>query len=221
MTLWHRAPREVYRVYGEDEYLEADELRSGGGVTAGSDPLAGSDSGAGSDPGEGREALGASEARASPDARRQEAWGLSPDERARGSRSGRLVGLGLLVGVTVGALSLILLDASRGTHPVAPRGVSPGTRSLGSRHSSLGALAGPAEVVHAPAPRISAPRAHALSLRFNAVRRGGHPWALDGGTVSASPTASVELWQPRPFVSASPESPSTVPGVDEEFGFER
>jgi hypothetical protein len=88
MSLWRRAPREVYRVYGEDEYLA-----------------------------EGAE---------SP----QEADlpHLAEPPPSRKSSSGRLVGLGLLAGVTVGTIGIVAINASRRVHVASRPGVAQSVR---------------------------------------------------------------------------------------------
>jgi hypothetical protein len=79
---WSRTPREVYAVYGEDEYLAGEDAQS-------SQPLSGEE---GTPSSLERPPLGGGSER---------------------SRSGRLIGLGLLVGVTVGAVGLLVVDASQ------------------------------------------------------------------------------------------------------------
>jgi hypothetical protein len=81
MTLWSRAPREVYRVYGEDEYLTEEH-----------------------------DAVEAVHPRTETDGLedRQSVLAQSPSR----SRSARLIGFGLLAGVTVGATGLVVSSAS-------------------------------------------------------------------------------------------------------------
>jgi hypothetical protein len=77
VTLWKRAPRSVYSVYGEQEYLSGGDL----------------------------------------DAGEQESSPAIAYEPSSASRSTRLLGLGLLVGVILSAIALVALNAS---HPGAP-----------------------------------------------------------------------------------------------------
>jgi hypothetical protein len=113
MMPWQRAPREVYRVYGEDEYLAAEDR------PASEQPYASAADSIGED---------------SPSAL------VSPIPG--GLHPGRLMGLGLLVGVTIGAVGLIVvnmshrspppkLGTSRST-PVRVSGLSQGARNTSS-----------------------------------------------------------------------------------------
>lgn len=96
MTFWRRAPREVYRVYGEDEYLAGEN-----------DAIEDSDPTSETNRHQDRRAI------------------VSP--RSHGSHTARLVGIGLLIGVTVGALGIVILNissrASRPSSIAASRGV--------------------------------------------------------------------------------------------------
>ncbi|HEX4837473.1 MAG TPA: hypothetical protein VFV03_02975, partial [Solirubrobacteraceae bacterium] len=104
MTLWHRAPREVYRVYGEDEYL-ADDAPSAGD---------------GSHPTQAHEHEIDHHAAAA-------SW-------SHRSRSGRLVGLGLLVGVTVSALGLVAVNTAHRPPAASRAGVTQIARAGAGHH---------------------------------------------------------------------------------------
>src|SRR5258708_36868221 len=96
VTFWQRTPREVYSVYGEEEYLSENDAHASGQA---SQPLA------------------------------EEGSPVFAGAGSRHSRSGRLLGLGMLLGVTVGALGLVAVNASRPPAPPANgtlRGAPPG-----------------------------------------------------------------------------------------------
>jgi hypothetical protein len=89
MTLWHRAPRAVYRVYGEEEYLAEQH----DGVEE--PPPGGAD--------------------------RQTGRPVIVSSAPRGSHAARLLGLGLLAGVTLGAVGLVVSNLShRAPAPLGP-----------------------------------------------------------------------------------------------------
>jgi hypothetical protein len=110
MSLWRRAPRQVYRVYGEDEYLAEEH------VAADAEFLREAE--------DSRSYENASEIRAA--------------AHPTGSRTPRLVGVGVLLGVTVGAAGLVFLHLSHEASP--PRVGSSGPSVL--RRAS-GANSGP------------------------------------------------------------------------------
>jgi hypothetical protein len=192
MTLWHRAPREVYRVYGQDEYLAEDDLQ----VEAPSAPPSG--------------------------------------EEAHGSRSGRLVGLGVLVGVTVGALGLVALNATHRS-PAAPRVVVAQTTHPGaaahasvdapiSHRSVVGMSNGPAARRRAPArARTRAPgHPSAGSAHPSAGSAGGNTTVAPTSAESVSKAASAESAQPPQSTTSEPMgSGAQAPPIGGEFEFER
>jgi hypothetical protein len=110
MSLWRRAPRQVYRVYGEDEYLAEEHL------AADADFLRAEDSRSY----EKRSEIGAA---APPTA----------------SRTPRLVGIGLLLGATVGAAGLVLshLSHEASTPQVSSSGPSVLHRASGANSGSV------------------------------------------------------------------------------------
>jgi hypothetical protein len=173
MTLWRRAPREVYRVYGEDEYREDEYLG---------------------------EYLGEELDPTSTHAH-EEDHHAAIESRRPGSHSGRLVGLGLLVGVTVGALGLVVLNASH--------------RSPMS--------AGPEPVAHASSAPISFARAPARPpMRSLAMGSRPHPSRCTARLAESAPSqALAQPWQAGPSESEHPELDMAAPPVDREFGFER
>jgi hypothetical protein len=195
MTLWHRAPREVYRVYGQDEYLAEDDLQVGEAFSA---PPAG--------------------------------------EEARGSRSGRLVGLGVLVGVTVGALGLVVLNvwhqrsaaprsvvaqsarARAAGHSSAASRVSTASRASTASHVSVRVPTGAEPATHTstrPASHVSASVRPPARPLVRSPSRGGTP------TRPVSNAVSVGPWRGRLSTSELPASDAGPPTIDGEFDFER
>jgi hypothetical protein len=102
VTLWQRAPRAVYSVCGEDEYLSEDGLHVAG------------------------DELGARHLVDEP------STPYLAQAPSRSSSSGRLVGLGLLVGVIVSAVVLVVLN--RAHRPVGPSRVA--VVQAGSAHTT-------------------------------------------------------------------------------------
>lgn len=109
MSLWRSAPRQVYRVYGEDEYLAEEPL-----------------------------AADAELLREAEDSRSYEKGSeLGAATSSVGSRTPRLVGIGLLLGATVGAAGLVLSHLSHEASP--PRVGASGPSAL---HRKSGASFG-------------------------------------------------------------------------------
>jgi hypothetical protein len=203
MTLWRRASREVYRVYGEDEYLGEDA--SSGGDESWS-PSAGEQS----DP---------RSAHAHEDDRH-----IGIASPPHGSRPGRLVGLGLLVGVVVGAFGLVALNASH-RPPVAPRaGIAQSARASSTSHSSTvspqstEASTDRESVAHSstapvsPACQSVRTPMHSLPCRWSRAARAAG---------SAQSLASVKPWQTEISPSEHSEPDTVLPPVGGEFDFER
>jgi hypothetical protein len=176
MTLWRRAPREVYRVYGEDEYLSEDSVHA-----------------------------------------REEPSPTLADERTRDSRSGRLVGLGLLAGVIVGAVGLVVLNAS---HQHAAR------RSEVAHSAPKGAASNPSATVSAsPGPAVATstafgPHAHAhVPPSASPLHR---RWPHTGRVARAAAIATpVGPGQTGLHMAELSGSEGAAPSIDGEFGFER
>ncbi len=204
MTLWRRVPREVYRVYGQDEYLAGDDQ-----------------------------------------APAQPSSSATPVEYERGSRSGRLVGLGALVGVSVGALGLVLTHASSRAPAARSSGIAQSARpSAGGqpdarreptfRRASVGSRAHADATIGAypalsPSSHPAVPRRRALSRALSSsalphARSGRLPSKPLSSAVSSArstPSLAVELSHGQlatPELSASGASLSPVAG---EFEFER
>lgn len=108
MSLWRRAPRQVYRVYGEDEYLAEEH------VAADAEFLRGAE-----------------------DSRAYEKGSeLGDAAPPAASRAPRLVGIGLLLGATVGAAGLVLSHLSHETSPSPISSSGPSVLRRTSRASS-------------------------------------------------------------------------------------
>jgi hypothetical protein len=171
MTLWRRAPREVYRVYGEDEYLSEDSIHT-------------------------------SEEELSPPL---------VDAQAHASRAGRLIALGLLVGVTVGAIALVASNVSR-QHSVPRSDV---------RHSASASVA----VTRWAPATASANRGPAIHVssggrpRARVTERPPHAAMLTKPILRQTPLVEPrQIWYPT---AAHPESGGAPTPIDTEFDFER
>lgn len=249
MTLWRRAPREVYRVYGEDEYL--DEDASSSGAEESSTPLVAEESWT---------PPVAEESWTHPSGERSHQAAVhghvgdryamveSPEDR---SRAGRLVGLGLLVGVIVSAAALVALNAAHRPPAASPATVAQVANADGASRASIGADVGHGSVIHTPnghgsvvhmpnshdsraRVRVPAPaRTREVthfstgrpSARRASTRRAGEP-VLSGGSaesvstgMSAGPAGSAQPW--RSTTSEPMGSGGQAPATGGEFEFER
>jgi len=245
MSLWRRAPREVYRVYGEDEYLAAGEeagweepgsapLKTGPPATDPSDTLYEHDTRASArkdvteTPAFRSDALYEHDTRASARKDVTETPAFRSDalyehdtraSQAYGPRSRRLVGLALLVAVTAAVFGLVAASALR-----RPRAAPPARVAQEARGG-----------VKAPAPAVAqSPRGGSPASRVSAGT-----FRLPHAVVSAKATSrAVEPAKAVPRVRArdvaepqaqAPEAPAPearasrapTPRVDGEFGFER
>jgi hypothetical protein len=186
MTLWHRAPREVYRVYAEDEYLAQSDAHAD-----------------------------------------EQTW--TPPSH---SRSGRLVGLGLLVGVTVGAFALVALNASQRA-PMAPQsrvaqsprvGAASRTSTANDASDASDASAGlptnPGPAIHTATVPISHAR---VSVRSLARSLSHQVYRAESPTASTPIPSSMEPWQSQQSTPELPEPDVDVPAtaLAGEFDFER
>jgi hypothetical protein len=242
MSIWHRTPREVYRVYGEDQYLEAD--------------IAAREEAATSEPDSAAEASSSAFATdaASPSPRTAASRSALPSGPHAGGlldtrpHAGRLVGVGLLMGVSLATLALVFLNASH------PRGAATEPFAQGAR-VEVGQRAARASGARS-APRIaqSESRMPAHAPRFSAsgamtsvpasgsrlqqrVPTGSPDPAPRIQRVSSAalrpsgnaPPASVAVQPPAPVTLEPPArggvEPSTPvaaePSVQDEFGFEQ
>lgn len=227
MTLWHRAPREVYRVYGEDEYLAENDVHANEESSRADE---GSQlSSATNDPSRVLDGAASEDVRTVP-AYRDEGHPTVVSSRSPGSRSGRLVGLGLLIGVTVGAFALVVLNASH-RPPIAPgSGVAQSARAGAASHTSAANHASDASHTSAGVPTNPEPAIHMATVPLSharvsvrpSVRLLAHPRSrTDSPTESAPNASSIEPWQSRPSTPELPESDAAATPIDGEFDFER
>jgi hypothetical protein len=221
MSLWRRAPREVYRVYGEDEYLAAGEapgweepgpapLETGAPATDPSDTLCEHDTCASARKDVTETPAFRSDTLYEHDTRASQAY----DPRSR-----RIWGLALLVAVTAAVFGLVAASALR-----RPRAAPPARVAQEARGG-----------VKAPAPAVAqSPRGGSPASRVSAGT-----FRLPHAVVSAKATSrAVEPAKAVPRVRArdvaepqaqAPEAPAPearasrapTPRVDGEFGFER
>jgi hypothetical protein len=176
MTLWHRTPREVYRVYGEDEYL-AEEA-----------PTVDEEA----EPAQAREHDAASQAFVEPPSRR--------------AHSGRLVGVGLLVGVTASAIALVALSAvhrlSTAHRPVAQVARKDDTARAATGVSVDGASA--AQGSDRPNPRTPDGRTRARARPSSWHASGGH--RSTGSPSAGRPPAERPSTGHRPVEAIGPST---------------
>ncbi len=205
MSLWRRAPRQVYRVYAEDEYLaeehgaaESERLREA-------------------------EQPGSRE--------RRPEIGLSPPT---GSRTARLVGVGLLLGATVGAAGLVLSHLTHEASP--PRGSSSGSlaarrpsptssRSFSHRTSGEASADPQSESQSSGTSRIRASVSGYAPPGFAADRRASASAAAAREPVESRRSASARTagpnWSARAAASATSQAPVSSAVAGGEFEFER
>ncbi len=143
VSLWRRAPREVYRVYGEDQYLEGDTAPE-------VETVAQEDSTAAEPASRGVASWAAFAADVDPAS--ADTAGSS-SARPSGSHAGRMVVVGLLVGVGLATLALLFLNMAH------RRGAAPEAAGQG-----LGAKVG-LGVEHATGPGRAQAIAHSLNSR--------------------------------------------------------
>lgn len=197
MTLWNRAPREVYRVYGEDEYLAGDALSAGE-----ESPPAPADE---------------------YEADRHAAVG-SPSQR---SRSGRLAGLGMLAGVTMAAFGLVALHATQRSSPALRVVVAQTTHASITAHAAIDAPVShtaAAEMSHGPMLRVRSPARARTCVPCHHVARSvdANVTVAPTSAESALKAVSAEGAQPpHPIASESTRSGAQAPPIDGEFEFER
>ena len=204
MSLWRRAPRQVYCVYGQDEYLS--EAASAGDTE-----------------------LQQHEAERDFADRAPEVGVAAPGARSRGPR---LIGVGLLLGAAIGAGGLVVshlhsqssppragASASSAAHPIPPASSGAPARrapgASGARHKSQvrpsERSASPAGTPESSLPGVAAgPRGGSSATRSAQARQ---------TVVARGARATVDV-----RVDASTESPSPTAApatAGEEFEFER
>jgi hypothetical protein len=167
MTLWRRAPREVYRVYGEEEYLA------------------------------GGEANVRDERRLEMDAASdEETRRFSHGEKAPSLSPSRLIGLGLLVCVALVAFVLVLSNATH-RQSAAQTGVTPGSKSRSADRQSVGVLADRKLAARASTVTVSSPPESVRPLIHSRLRqlpsRRSPPGNQSDPTQSAAAVETIEL----------------------------
>jgi hypothetical protein len=201
MSLWKRAPRAVYRVYDEDEYLAGEHL-----------------DGAPDGAGEGDEPSGV------------EAGAFTlPVKETSGARFRRIGGVALLASATV-AVAVLIATHSAHLSSAAPaaraeRGSEP-ARALSARRGATRPT-----VSHAVASEAPSPRTRAIPRRTGRAFRRRHQTAAPvKQQVSNRPAIRLEQAATRVELPASPapareesssRPPPMPPAAGAEFGFER
>lgn len=217
MTLWHRSPREVYRVYGEEEYLAGEDMR----VELSSSWSVDDELTQANLDGDGREPerLATHQGEGGPAV-------ANPHTPAR--RSVRLASLGLLVGTAIGVFGL-LGSRDRSARPPALRSVDPGEHQVHTT-SQVSPSAG-ASLESRSANRMSAQAAaHAASAPTMGLPDSERPparprsriWSPAVGSTGPAPCViSMQSWPCR-SAGIEPRTFGTVTApVDVEFSFER
>jgi hypothetical protein len=217
-------------VYGEDEYLagsdaHADEQTWTPGTNEGPQVSPAAD-----DPSRVLGGAANEDVRAAPP-HRVEGHPTVVSPRPSRSRPGRLVGLGLLVGVTVGAFALVALNASHRA-PMAPQsGVAQSPRVGAVSRTSTANDASDASNASAGLPTnpgpvhpATVPISHArVSVRSLARSLSHQPSRAESPTESTPIPSSMEPWQSQQSTPELPEPDVDVPAtaVAGEFDFER
>jgi hypothetical protein len=230
MTLWRRAPRSVYQVYDEEQYLAGPKVPGSERIGPDHESQAPA-SGLGQiDPGypHAPGALPGAYAR-------QESDRLA--ERSTHRTSGRVLALSLLSVVTAGATGLVALEVSRhsaATPPPVSRHRAP-ARELRSAMPAASASASIASSAIVPAQ--AAPHRRAVVMPAEIERTASSPAVVPSRRVdtparSAAGPAATQVERPAEAVDAAGGHPGESPSmatesqvdesqVDSEFGFER
>lgn len=225
MSLWRRAPREVYRVYGEDQYLEGERTPEAQVAAREDATTVESDRSAGSS----WDAFAADVPPASPrTADRASA-------RPRGLHTGRLVGVGLLVGVGVATLALVFLNASR-QRGVAPEPLAQGARAEARQRVDRVSGVTPAPAIaHSESTRSAWASRSSVSPTVAQAGTSGQRLKREGETPSVhapDPVARLERARavsprlpcdgaPAPLAVELPTPIAAEQSVHDEFGFEQ
>ncbi len=227
MSLWHREPRAVYRVYDEDHYLSASDTQTG--EYAGVDYLRGPDADDGEQVGTGRESHAPDSGSGQIDAGYVEHSGVSPathgsDSREvfgagpRRGRQGRVLALTVLCVVAASASGLVAFEVSHrsGSAPSAVRraparplrSVASGSNVPISRTSTSSSSV--SSELSSPSLQRRAGRSAAV-LTVHARR----VWAISSPAARSVPLAAGA----ERYVGESSFEPAVQ--VNREFGFER
>ncbi|MGA9314979.1 MAG: hypothetical protein WBV77_10155 [Solirubrobacteraceae bacterium] len=217
MSLWRRAPREVYRVYGEDQYLEGETAEREDSATV--------------EPDSRGVASWAAFAADVPPASAGPVGG--PSVPPGGSHAGRLVGVGLLMGVGLATLALVFLNISH-RHGAASDLVGRGARVEAEQRVGHAADAGRSSVIaHSvnsrpvQAPRFSAPlvmtpvRVSESTLLHRVPAGGGSHTAPRLERAWSTALRAPGDGAPA-MVAVEPPTPVAIePSGQDEFGFEQ
>jgi hypothetical protein len=224
MSLWRRAPREVYRVYGEDQYLEGDTAPEG--------ETAAREDARSVEP-DSRDA--ASFAAEVPPASPGTAG--SSSARPSGSHAGRLIGVGLLVGVGFATLVLVLLNISH-RHGPTPEPLAQEARAAVEQRVDRASEANRTAAIgrsRPQMPRFSAspmatpvrstgpmPKREAPSARYSSlVPRFKRTWSAAVRSPSDGAPMRIAVESPAPAPVGPPEPEAIEPPAQDEFGFEQ
>jgi hypothetical protein len=227
MSLWRRAPREVYRVYGEDQYREG-EMAPEGEAAAQEDTTTTEPDGRGV---ASWRAFAAEASPASPGA-------ASSSARPSASHTGRLVGVGLLMGVGLATLALVFLNMAH-RHGAAPEPVGHGTRAESEQRGKRAAGGDRAHAIarsmdsslvrasHFSAPPVrKTVRVSGSTLQHRAPAGGGADTAprleRAWSTALRAPGEGAHGDGAPAMVAAETQAQVVVePPVQDEFGFEQ
>jgi hypothetical protein len=204
MSLWQRAPREVYRVYGEDQYLDGATAPREDAATA--------------EPDGSTEAPWSAFAAAAPPPLTH---GGSP-ARPRGLHAGRLVGFGLLVGVSLATLFLVFVKVVR-PHGTTPEPYAREARIEDEQHGHAERMSGDDNPLAVGDKKQSdrMPRFSVSPVVAPARTSGARLQHRDAG---ADPAPRMEWAWSAASRSPDGEAPAAVavyPTVQDEFGFEQ
>jgi hypothetical protein len=223
MSLWQRAPREVYRVYGEDEFFSEEGIDGeppehridalprahDSTVHRGEgDERVSEDAPAAWGVVEGGEGAGVDQ-----DAHAHEAASRAYEHRSSGARS-RLVGLALLAAVTLGVGALVLLDVSR--YPVGHNLATADASSGVTRRAPLAAPRAAPPAVHQAAD----PERHVRAPKSPAARPPRHNRRL-AGEHEETLTPSAEQLDGQTASLRTSRPVDAVARAGGEFDFER
>jgi hypothetical protein len=217
MSFWHRAPRAVYRVYDEDEYLAGPDAHGGEQAGPGHESQ-------GLTSGFGHIDVGHSnDARAVPEAHAREPHDVFT-ARSHRHRQGRMLALTVLCVVAASAAALVAFEVSHRSAPAPPL-----TRRVSSRLLRSVVTSSNVPISKTSTASVSASSAFSSpsSDRRAAVAPAEHGRVARLATVPARRAGTSVLTDARPasfadvaqrYASGSPPTPE--PQVDREFGFE-
>jgi len=231
MSFFHRAPRQVYRVYGEEEYLAEEHVASDAGYLHETEDPGSSKNGPEI---HGPEIDRPEIDRPEIDRHDKDGPGMGVAAPPSESRTPRLVGVGLLLGVTVGAAGLVLSHLSHeashartgASAPSVSRRVSP-TSSRPFRHR----VSGEASAHPEPESQLGGGSTRRRSVsaysppRFAAHRRMSRSGFTLRKPIEAGQSGSAQRaganWVVRAITSVRYQAPAFSAASGGEFEFER